>query len=155
MLQIPLPRIAIHAMSETRLIQLAMPTQRTLWHSLAALACTLGGTYLASRYLQSAKAHSDALVWMEQVLFSILPTAVGMFIILLSWLMDDAHIHKKPHSWVITTSVLSWFSLGLAMFGYLFLTRVGALRWIAMAQFTLLLLLLTQAQTLGLTLSTH
>ena len=41
------------------------------------------------------------------------------------------------------------------MFGYLFLTREGLLRWIAMAQFALLLLLLIQAQALGLMLSTH
>lgn len=142
-------------MSDPTLIQSLMPSQRTLWHSLAAVACTLGGTYLASRYLQGAQTHSDALVWMERVLFSILPTAVGMILILVSWLQHDASIHKKPHAWVITTGVLSWFSLGLAMFGYLFLTRAGSLRWIAMVQFGLLLLLLAQAQTLGLTLSTH
>ncbi|MFP5486481.1 MAG: hypothetical protein ACLGHV_12545 [Gammaproteobacteria bacterium] len=142
-------------MSETTLIQLATPSQRSLWHSLAAVVCTLIGTYLASRYLQGTDAHSDVLIWMEQVLFSILPTVVGMVIILLSWLTDDARTHRKPPSWVITTGVLSWFSLGLAMFGYLFLTREGLLRWIAMAQFALLLLLLIQAQALGLMLSTH
>lgn len=142
-------------MSETTLIQLATPSQRSLWHSLAAVVCTLGGTYLASRYLQGTGAHSDVLIWMEQVLFSILPTVVGMVIILLSWLTDDARTHRKPPSWVITTGVLSWFSLGLAMFGYLFLTREGLLRWIAMVQFALLLLLLIQAQALGLMLSTH
>ena len=147
--------LAAPAMSETTLIQLATPSQRSLWHSLAAVVCTLGGTYLASRYLQGTGAHSDVLIWMEQVLFSILPTVVGMVIILLSWLSVDARTHRKPPSWVITTGVLSWFSLGLAMFGYLFLTREGLLRWIAMAQFALLLLLLIQAQALGLMLSTH
>lgn len=142
-------------MSEPTLLQLATPRQRTLWHSLAAVACTFGGTYLASVYLQGAEADPDVLVWMERVLFSILPTAVGMIIILASWLQDDARTHNRPPSWVITTTVLSWFSLGLALFFYLFFTRVGALRWIAMAQFALLLLLLAQAQTFGLMLSTH
>jgi cell division protein FtsW (lipid II flippase) len=110
---------------------------------------------LASRYLQGAEGHSDVLVWMERVLFSILPTALGMVLILLSWLTDDARTHGKPPSWVVTTGVLSWFSLGLAMFGYLFLTRVGLPRWIALTHFALLLLLLVLAQTTGLTLSTH
>ncbi len=142
-------------MSEPNLIQLATPTQRTLWHSLAAVACTLAGTYLASRYLQNTEAHSDVLAWMERVLLSFLPTMMGMAAILVSWLRNDTRTYDKPHSWIITTGVLSWLSLGLAMFGYLFLTRAGMLRWIAMAQFALLLLLLFQAQTLGLILSTH
>ncbi|MDY0107463.1 MAG: hypothetical protein RBS27_12380 [Giesbergeria sp.] len=144
-------------MPEPTPLQRVMPSQRSLWHSLAAVTCTLGGTYLASRYLQAHDAMTDALDWMEQVLLSIIPTAVGMAIILVSWLAHDARAHHKPYSWVITTAVLGWFSLGLAMFGYLFFTRSGSLRWIAMAQFGLLLLLLVLvlAQTMGLTLSSH
>lgn len=142
-------------MRESTLIQLATPSPWALWHSLAALGCTFTGTYLASLYLQGAEAHGDALAWMEHVLLSILPTAVGMVAILVSWLRGDTRRHAKPGSWVVATTALSWPSMGLALFGYLFLTRQGYVRWIAIAQFALLLLLLLQAQTLGLTLSTH
>lgn len=142
-------------MRETTLLQRALPAPRALWHSLAALACTFAGTYLASVYLQGAEPHGDALAWMERVLLSIIPTAVGMLLILVSWLHGDTQRFDKPLSWVVATSALSWLSLGLAMFGYLFLTRRAHARWIAIAQFALLLLLLFQAQTLGLALSTH
>lgn len=142
-------------MRETSLIQLATPAPRALWHSLAALACTFAGTYLASIYLQGTESHSDALVWMERVLLSFIPTALGMLSILVSWLHGDAQRLDKPRSWVVATSALSWLSLGLAMFGYLFLTRPAPVRWIAIAQFAALLLLLIEAQALGLALSTH
>ena len=142
-------------MREPTLVQLATPSPRALWHSLAAIACTFIGTYLASVYLQRAEATPDVLAWTERVLLSILPTTVGMVAILVSWLHSDARRHDKPPSWVIATTALSWFSLGLAVFGYLLLTRQGLLRWIASIQFALLLLVLTQAQALGLTLSSH
>jgi len=142
-------------MRESTLLQRALPAPRALWHSLAALACTFAGTYLASIYLQGAAPRGDALAWMEHVMLSIIPTAMGMLLILVSWLRGDTRRFDKPLSWVVATSALSWLSLGLAMFGYLFLTRPGPVRWIAIAQFALLLLLLLQAQTLGLALSTH
>lgn len=142
-------------MREPTLLQLATPSQRALWHSLAAIACTFTGTYLASVYLQRAEATPDVLAWMERVLLSILPTALGMVLILVSWLRNDTRRLDKPHTWVIATTVLAWFSLGMALFGYLFLTRQGPWRWIAIAQFALLLLLLFQAQMLGLRLSIH
>jgi|GEM_PF-3165304 len=142
-------------MREPTLIQMATPSRWAVGHSLAALSCTCAGTYVASVYLQGAASESDAVAWMGRVLLSTIPTAMGMAAILASWLRVDARRHRRPHSWVVATTVLSWPSMGLALFGYLFLTRLGHVRWVAIAQFALLLVLLLQAQTLGLALSTH